>query len=189
MSMYTKTKQGLLIATAVCVLMLGGAVWVYITIVQTHATVESLRDTARVASRDDVVSLKRAIRAFNTHRDVFERTFIKEKDVFSFIDAVESLGEHFGATTVAQQVVVEDVARDGTTHQYQTVEDSQRSHGTLTLTLRADGSWESVMKLLLALEQLPRAMRITDVRFNALYDQKTQTVLWSALFETVTIIE
>jgi hypothetical protein len=189
MDMFTKTKQGIVIALIVCLLSIGLAGTLYVLVQQKIEAVASLQEEVRVAKRDDLVSLKRAIRAFAVHKETFETVFVQEKDVFSFIDALEALGEHLGAKTVAQQVLVEDISVDGTASLGQTLDDAQRSHGRLTLTLRLDGSWESIMNFLLALEQLPRATTITGARFSSIYEPTTKAVSWGALFELVTIIE
>lgn len=189
MDLFQKTKQGIIIMLIVCIVSIGLVSALYIMLQRKVDSVALLREDSLTAKRDDVVSIKRAIRAFGVHKELLETALIKENDVFSFIDALEALGQHSGAKTVAQQVVVIDVANDGTTAAGQTLDDTVRSHGKLTLTMRLDGSWESIMNFLLALEQLPRATTITGTRFDSVYEPKTNAQSWTALFELVTIIE
>lgn len=185
----SNTKQKFIIALVVFLLALVASVGLYVFVSKKGATVEALRADVSRAKQEDLVTLKRAIRAFDEHAPLLETVLVSEEGMFTYVDDLKRLGEATGAVVAVQNLTAVDVGNDGKEYPPQTITPGQRSHGVLTLTVRLDGSWEEVMSFLLQLEQLPRQTSVDAVRFASVYNEAGTTQSWAALFELVTIIE
>ncbi|MEY2641246.1 MAG: hypothetical protein RL150_639 [Candidatus Parcubacteria bacterium] len=148
-----------------------------------------LRDDVERAAREDLVSLKRAIRAFEDERILLDSIIINEDSMFSFIDDLTRLAATQGAQATVENLIVSEIGTDGASYPADTLADAERSHGMLTLTMRVTGSWEEVTTVLLALEQLPRQAHIESARFASVYDAKGAGTGWVALFELAVTLE
>lgn len=188
MSTRTTTKK-VWIAASVLLVVLVLSIGLHVVIARQHAQVLILRDDVARAAREDLVSLKRAIRAFSDERVLLDSILVDQTNMFSFLDDLTRLAEAQGATATIEQLVVHDIGTDGAEYAVDTIAATERSHGRMTLTLRTAGSWEEVTSTLLALEQLPRQATIASTRFASVYDQNGGVGGWVALFEIVVTLE
>ena len=189
MDIFAKTKQKLLIMLVVGVLALAVSVGLYLMVSAKFSAVTQLREDVDRAKTEDIVTLKRAIRAFEDRAAVLDDLLITEDALFGFVGDIERLAKQTGALAAVENIVVVDVGTDGVEYASGAVLDELRSHGVLTLTVRLQGSWEELTSFLLQVEQLPYQTTIDAVRFASLYDAKTGIQTWTALFELVTTIE
>jgi hypothetical protein len=189
MDIFAKTKQKLVIALVASVLALAASIGFYFMVSAKLTAVTQLREDVSRAKTEDIVTLKRAIRAFEDRSALLDDLLISETSLFSFVGDIERLAKQTGALASVENIAVIDVGNDGAEYALDTITEEQRSHGVLTLTVRLQGSWEELVSFLLQAEQLPYQTTIDAVRFASLYDAKTGVQTWTALFELVTVIE
>ncbi len=189
MDIFAKTKQKLIIMLVACVLALVVSIGFYLMVASKLSAVTQLREDVSRARTEDIVTLKRAIRAFEDRSALLDELLISPSSLFSFVGDIERLAKQTGALASVENIAVIDIGNDGVEYAVDTLPTEERSHGVLTLTVRLQGTWEELVSFLLQAEQLPYQTTIDEVRFASLYDAKTGIQTWTALFELVTTIE
>jgi len=189
MDTFAKTKQKLLVTGIICLAALVLSIGFHVVVSNKIEVTEQLRTDVGRAKREDLVTLKRAIRSIGEHTPILDTLLVTRDNIFAFVGDIERLGKNTGALAVAQSITVFDIGNDGKEYPAETLSEEQRSHGVLTLTMRLDGTWEQLVGFLLQLEQLPVESSLEGVRLASGYDATTKQQTWTALFELVTTIE
>ncbi len=180
------TKKYLILSILSLVIVVAISVFAIIFINSEKAKVTELSNELMIASREDVVALKRAIRNYETSADAVADLLVDKNDVFSFINEVELLAENSGAEAVVENIDLFDVVKNGELVRYDGKENPERTHGKFLMNMKVDGSWEAVAGFLLKMENFPKHTLIDALRLNSVIDPETQAQTWSANFNIIT---
>ena len=111
--------------------------------------------------RDEIKSLNKSIKVIEQERASLETHFAQSSDVVPFLNIIEELGLKVGAKAEVASV---DIAKDGT---------------GLMVEMKASGSFESVYKLLMLLENSPYELELTSFNVRESVEKKQ----WDAVFK------
>lgn len=189
METFKRTKKHLHIALVVFGISVAVAVTLYVLVGMRIEVAQGLAKDLQRAEQDDLVVLKRTLRAYNEHADVLDALILDAGNELAYISDIETLAKDAGTAANIERVTVSDVGNDGNVYQQGEITASQRLHGQLSLQVRVSGSWASVMDLLLRLENIPHQVAVQNVRLASSVDQTTGASAWVALFTIDTITE
>lgn len=180
------TKKYLGISAGIfCILLV--AVFVVLFILEKEK--EKLRvisNDLSIANKEDVVTLKRAIRNYEESADSIENVLVNRDDIFIFISDVERLAKESGAVVAIQNIDLFDVLKNGEMVRTGGEEVVERTHGKFIMNVRVDGDWEAVSLFLLKMENIPKHALIDSFKLSSIFDPKTNTQTWSGNFNIIT---
>lgn len=115
--------------------------------------------------REQISSLQRSVKSIEAERDLLNSHFAQSSDAVPFLDTIEQLASSVGATPEITSV---NILKD---------------NSALTVDLKASGSFDSVYKFLLLLENSPYELELDSVDMQntnagALPDGKTVSAKW-----------
>jgi hypothetical protein len=158
---------------ALSIILLAGASIIFFVIYS--ATYKNVAESAELEKgwagnekyKEEVADLERFVAAYPTELSDLDSHFIKNPNVVPFLDLVESLGPKVNAETEVTQV---DISKDGT---------------SLTVGIRAEGSFESLYKFLKLLENSPFELEVlaTSMQGNVPGSDPTVPNIWSGTFK------
>ena len=182
---FKKTNRNLIITAILFVIILAAVIVAYVFISNTTKENSALRTDLLVANRGDIVSLKRAIRNYETHRETVNDLLVDKNRVFAFITDVERIASDSRLDSSVMSVDLFDVLNSGEiiNSQASRAGGTDRSHGNLELVIRVTGDWDSVVAFLLKMETIPQQAYIKAVRISSGFDAASQQSVWSAIFD------
>ena len=108
------------------------------------------------AYRGDALKKKQSlIERTAEDRAALDKYFIDPDGVVPFIENIEALGAHAGASVEIRTVGIEEAPEGALLER-------------VSLQFRAEGTWESVFRLLTFVESLPISVTVKSVRFEIL---------------------
>jgi len=113
------------------------------------------------SKRDDIKSLNKSIKDIEEQKISLETHFADSADVVLFLNTIEGLGTAVGAKA---EVTLVDVSKD---------------EANLIVEMKASGTFESVYKLLMLLENSPYELEFNSVDIQKSGDSK----IWNASFK------
>ena len=119
--------------------------------------------------RNQIISLDRLLQNISSDKAQLETHFAKSSDVVPFLDTIEKLAPRVGATAAVDSVVA---GTDNT---------------SLSVGLKASGSFESIYKFLTLLENSPYELDFISMDIHALAPdtsvKNVQSSKWEAVFK------
>lgn len=142
----------------------GAVVFVYVSIKRTDAFVVATEETIRSRiERENVLrGLARLADETASPRGELLTRVVSADDVASFIEEVERLGRQAGVSVEIGSV---DIADSATADSLQ----------VMSLSARAEGSWDRAVRFVRAIETLPFGVSITDLSLDGLEAEGTWT--------------
>lgn len=180
------TKKYLIISIIVFVACLSLAMIGLFLVKKEQQKTATLSDDLSIATREDVVALKRAIRSYEESADTIKGLLVNKDNIFEFISEVENLAKQDGAIVSVQNIDLFDVVAGGEMVRNTGVENTERTHGKFLMNVRVDGNWDSVSNFLLKMESFPKHTSIEAVRISSVFDSQTKKQTWSANFNIIT---
>ena len=179
-----KTKNQLIISSLIFIIILSSVSVLYLMINKTAKNTIELRQELVVASKEDIVTLKRAIRNYEKHSDVVDEIIVDRNKAFAFIGDIETLATNSGLSSTVENVELLDVLKSGKTISANSKDsnDQDRLHGQLKIILSVDGEWDEIISFLIKLENIPPQAVIDSIRLSTVFDQATKKTGWSASF-------
>lgn len=186
MKTFDKTKKYLLMSSIlfVCLVLLTISSILFLNF-ERDKTQKLINDLS-LATKEDVVSLKRSIRKYEETTNQLNSYLVDKDEVFAFINEIETLAKKGRGIVTVQGIDLFDVLKSGETVRHEGVDNPDRIHGKFVMNIRVDGSWESVTKFLLKMENIPRHSQIESLRLVSIYDVNTKSTKWSGNFNIIT---
>jgi hypothetical protein len=153
---------------------------------QKKEEVRVISSDLQIANKEDVVALKRAIRNYEQRADVIEGLLVDKENIFGFIEDVENLAKSEDALISVQNIDLFDVLRNGNLVRNTGSTNPERKHGKFVMSLKIEGSWESVSRFLLKMENYPKQTSVEAVKFNSVFDSQSSRQSWVANFNVIT---
>lgn len=186
MDIFKRTKKYLIIWIVIFASLLIGALLSLFFINKERLKNQNLVDELSIASKEDVVTLKRAIRNYEENANKVENILVDKNEVFTFINEVESLAKSSGGVVTVQGIDLFDVLKSGESVRSDGQNNAERDHGKFVMNVRVDGSWDAVTKFLLKMENIPKHSQIQALRLVSVFDSNTKNTKWSGNFNIIT---
>jgi len=120
---------------------------------------------------EQIQTVRREVRDTQEQRAELNSYFITEEGIVDFIEDIEKLGEHAGASVSVQAVSVGDpLDKDGLLV-------------PLSISLKSEGTLREVFYTLALLEAFPKALNVKNVRFA----QHPTDLTWQGVFDIVAV--
>jgi hypothetical protein len=180
------TKKYLIISGILFVVSLSVFVISILFINKEKELLKGLSNDLSIAQKEDVVALKRAIRNYEESADLVKNLLVDKDKIFEFISDVESLAKESDSIAAVQNIDLFDVVKDGSLVPNTGAENPERTHGKFVMSIKVEGSWESVYSFLLKMESYPKHTFIDSVSLNSVFDYVTKRQRWVANFNIIT---
>ncbi len=115
--------------------------------------------------RENIKFLIDSIESIKTERTLLDTHFVQSSDVVPFLDTIEGLAKNVGANA---EVISVDVAKDSS---------------SLVVQMSASGSFETIYKLILLLENSPYDLEFILVDIKNLNSSIKKIPQWTATFQ------
>lgn len=134
-----------------------------------------------------VISLKRNIAELQQGIETLDTYLIDSDEVIGFIESIEDLGEKSGVVVEVQNINIEDVSVDvnNLDANGNRVTETVRSHGKLSVTVKTQSDWVSMMEMILLLQNMPFNLLIKDVRITSGGNVSSGLSQWNAVLNIV----
>lgn len=137
---------------------------------KTTARAAQIEWQTEATRRDEIRSLEHSIRDISKERILLESHFAKSSDVVPFLDTIEQLAKKVGANP---EIVSVDIPKDKT---------------GLLVGLKASGSFESIYKFLMLLENSPYELEFVSADMQhsntqIVSDKKGEVPRWEAVLK------
>jgi len=183
---FKKTKKGLMVSIILFIILMASVVVLYVMINETAKNTILLKQELVDSSKEDIVTLKRAIRNYEKHKSVVEDLVINKNNAFAFIGDIEKIALDSGLVASVDLAELSDVLSSGAIVEVNSG-GPKRSHGQLQMTMGVDGEWDEIISFLIKLENIPQQAIIDSVRLSTVYDQETKSTGWTASFNILAI--
>lgn len=148
--------------------------------------VKSLSEDLSIAQKEDIVTLKRAIRNYEESADLVKNILVDKEKVFEFISEVENLARQNETQVAVQNIDLFDVVKGGELVRNTGEVNPERTHGKFVMSIKVEGSWDAVSSFLLKMESFPKHTIIDSVSLNSVFDPLTKNQRWVANFNIIT---
>lgn len=181
---FKKTNKKLILTSIIFIIILVSVIILQIMINKTADNAVELRQELVNTSGEDIVTLKRAIRNFENHKDVIDNLILDKDKAFVFISNIEQLSKDSGLNSSVDSISLSDVLKSGEIIPV-TSKDAggpKRSYGQLNMVISVDGEWNEIISFLIKLENIPQQAVIDALRLSSVFDQTTKKTSWKASF-------
>ena len=120
---------------------------------------------AEATRRENVKSLLNSVQSIKTERTLLDTHFVQSSDIVPFLDTIEKLAKNVGANA---EVISVDVAKDNL---------------SLVVQMSASGSFETIYRLILLLENSPYNLEFVLVDIKNLDSSIKKISQWTATFQ------
>ena len=120
---------------------------------------------AEASRRENVKSLLNSVQSIKTERTLLDTHFVQSSDIVPFLDTIEELAKNVGANA---EVISVDVAKDNL---------------SLVVQMSASGSFETIYRLILLLENSPYNLEFVLVDIKNLDSSIKKIPQWTATFQ------
>lgn len=181
---FQKTKNRLTISIMIFSILFVGLLFLHFIIIKKIKDNVVLRQELEILKKEDIITLKRAIRNYETHSDVINNFILDKNKAFVFIEEIETLAKESNLNSSVQSVELLNVLTSGKTAPSPLSEKDKekRSHGQLDMKIGVTGEWDDVSSFLIKLENIPKRIIIKEVRFSSVFDGETKNSKWTVLF-------
>lgn len=140
-----------------------------------HALVVLATLQDKLKEKEDSIALSSKISEIKTIKDKIDKRFVKQNEIDKFVDYLENLGLSIGSDISVKGITIPESTKD-----------------VISIKIQVIGTFESVMKSIVLLENIPYQISITQIYYNKdtggypQYDnsspssQKTKTAKWGA---------
>ncbi|PIR69051.1 hypothetical protein COX93_00830 [Candidatus Nomurabacteria bacterium CG_4_10_14_0_2_um_filter_30_12] len=121
--------------------------------------------------RENIKSLVSLVKSVESERSLLETHFVKSSDIVPFLDTIEKLAKNVG---VNAEIVSVDIPKD---------------NSSLVVETKVSGSFETIYKLILLLENSPYELQFVSVNIKGsdtqyiIIDKNNKVPEWTAIFK------
>lgn len=168
MNINTKTITMILTIT-VLVLCVSG-IMMRLLIIKDVNKIQTFKSTLLQSDNDEnLVTTKKMLEKYQRYNSSLESYLIDSTKNIEFIEKIEAIGERLDLELSVQNIKTEDMPEG-------------ISHKSLSMNVSAQGSWQSLMTLIILFENYPQNISIRELRLSGDVDSVTGRNTWNALF-------
>lgn len=168
MNINTKTITMILTIT-VLVLCVAG-IMMRLLIIKDVNKIQTFKSTLLQSDNDEnLVTTKKMLEKYQRYNSSLESYLIDSTKNIEFIEKIEAIGERLDLELSVQNIKTEDMPEG-------------ISHKSLSMNVSAQGSWQSLMTLIILFENYPQNISIRELRLSGDVDSVTGRNTWNALF-------
>lgn len=168
MNINTKTITMILTIT-VLVLCVSG-IMMRLLIIKDVNKIQTFKSTLLQSDNDEnLVTTKKMLEKYQRYNSSLESYLIDSTKNIEFIEKIEAIGERLDLELSVQNIKTEDMPEG-------------ISHKSLSMNVSAQGSWQSLMTLIILFENYPQNISIRELRLSGDIDPATGRNVWNALF-------
>lgn len=180
------TKKYFITAIILFVILFSMTIFSLFIISKEKEKVKAISKDLTIANKEDVVTLKRAIRNYEASADYVQDMLVDKDEIFLFITDIERLAQQSGAQIAVQNVDLFDVLESKELVRSTGQENPDRTHGKFMMSAQVTGDWEEVSTFLLKVENLTKHSVIETFRLNSVFDAQTGKQSWTANLNLIT---